>query len=227
MFVLGGTKVAREVLSKVGFKSAAGIPAFARWVHPWREFRIRPKTPRAALRLVHGWSRWPRSRRKVVEDWDSVPVGEFSPALEPLLNRPGSSMAYCRRTVEDLNYMLRCPAVEMKGFLLRRKRSLVGYFLLAKTGWEGRLLDIFVNSDDPQDWKAGATTATHVIAGEPEVCRIFAWAVAPRLRNALVQNGFWQQDQSPLVVRDPKNLLQGAFPASLQMFDGESAYLTG
>jgi hypothetical protein len=123
--------------------------------------------------------------------------------------------------------MLRCPAVEMKGFLLRRNQSVVGYFLLARTGWEGRLLDIFVSSDNPQDWRCAAATATHAIADEPEVCRIFAWAVAPRLRNALVQNGFWQQDEVSIAVRDPRNLLEGAFPASLQMFDGESAYLTG
>lgn len=224
MFILGGTQAARDVLPKIGFRSVDGVPAFARWVRPWKEFRTRPKTSRSALRLLHGLSHW-RSRR-VVKDWDSVPVKEFSPSLEPLLNRRWNSETFCRRTVENLNYMLQCPAVEMQGFLLRRNKTVVGYFVVAKTGWEARLLDICVGSDQPEDWQSGVSTAVHAVGSDPRVCRIFAWAVAPKLQDCLVQNGFWRQEEKPIVVRDPKNLLAGVFPLNLQMFDGESAYLT-
>jgi hypothetical protein len=225
IFVVAGTPPARQVLPKIGFRHAGVALAYTRWVRPWREFQVRPKTFRSILRLSHGLVHSVRPRHTVVQDWDSIPVNNFDSSLGALLNRRSSSLTFCQRTVENLNYMLQCPAVKMKGFLLRRKESLVGYFILGKTGWEGRIVDIFVDSDQPQDRKAAYATATRTAMCEPGVCRIFAWA-APPFRGALVQNGFWLQDEKPVMICDPKNLLAGAFPIDIQLFEGDNAYLT-
>lgn len=224
MFIPGGTKAARDVLLKVGFRSTEGVPLFALWVRPLKEFWMRPKTCRSALRLLHGISHF-RPRWSQTRDWESVPVKEFDQSLEPILNRHDQSSSFCHRTVENLNYMLRCPAVKMNGFLLCRKGEMVGYFILAKAEWEGRILDICVDSSRKEDWNPALATATRTIASEPEICRILAWAGSPKLRDALVQRGFWQHHETPITFRDPKNVLNRAFPLALQMFDGESAYL--
>jgi hypothetical protein len=225
IFVVAGTPPARQVLPKIGFRHAGVALAYARWVRPWREFQVRPKTFRSVLRLSHGLAHSVRPRRTFVKDWDSIPVNNFDSSLQTLLNKRSSSLTFCQRTVENLNYMLQCPAIKMKGFLLRRKESVVGYFILGQIGWEGRIVDIFVDSELPQDQKAAYATATGAAMCEPDVCRIFAWA-APPLSGALVQNGFWLQDEKPVMICDPRNLLTEAFPIDLQLFEGDNAYLT-
>jgi hypothetical protein len=225
IFIIGGTPAARKVLPQIGFRGAGDVTAYARWVRPWKEFWIRRKTPRSALRLAHAVAHSICSKGTFVKDWDSELVNKFDGSLQTLLDRRPGSMTFCQRSVESLNYMLKCPAVEMKGFLLRRKQSVMGYFILGKTGWEGRLVDILVDSDDPQAWELACATATHTITNEPEVCRIFAWATAPPLREGLIKSGFWLQDKKPVMVRDPRNALLGA-ALDLQLFDGEGAFLT-
>jgi hypothetical protein len=225
MFIIGGTPTARKLLPKIGFRSAGEVTAYARWVRPLREFWIRPKTSRSILRLAHSVAHSIHSKSTSVKDWDSVRVNQFEQSLQILLNRQSASMTFRQRSVETLNYMLKCPALEMSGFLLRRKQAVVGYFILGKMEWEGRLVDILVDSADPQAWELAYATATHAIVNEPKVCRIFAWATAPPLREALLKNGFWLQDKKPIVVRDPRNLLVDALPFDLQLMDGEAAFL--
>ena len=163
IFIIGGTPAARKILPKIGFCRAGEIPAYARWARPWREFCMRPKTSRSALRLGHAMAHSVRSKRISVNDWDSVLVDEFDRSLQTLLDRRRTSMTFCQRTVENLNYMLKCPTVEMKAFLLRRKQSVVGYFILGKTKWEGRLVDILVDSAEARDWKVACEIAIQAI----------------------------------------------------------------
>ncbi len=226
VFVIGGAPPARRIEPKIGFRNAGVARAYVRWVRPWREFRIRPKTPRSALRLLHGMARSLGPKPTCEPEWDSVLINEFDESLETLLNGKPVSLTLCQRTVEDLNYMLQCPAMEMKGFLLRRRESVVGYFIVAKAGWEARIVDIFVNSDKPRDWRLAYGTAAHAVGRCPEICRIRARATVPLFVEALIQNGFWLQHEDPIMIRDPRSLLASAFPINLQMFEDDAAYLT-
>ena len=219
VFIVGGAPAARQIQPKIGFRQAGVARVYTRWVRPWREFQVRRKSFRSVLRLLVGLVYSLCTRRPFVGDWDSIAVKAFDPSLQKLLNRQSVSFTCGQRTVENLNYMLQCPTVEMKGFLLRRRESVVGYFILGKAGWEGRMVDILIDSDGPQDWKLAYATAALTLMREPEVCRIRAWATAAPFSDALAQNGFWLQSSEPIVVRDPKNGLAGAFPINLQLFD--------
>jgi hypothetical protein len=112
----------------------------------------------------------------------------------------------------------------MQGFLLRRQDQLMGYFILGKAEWEARLLDLVVDSADANDWNLACAAVTETARLDPEICRIRAQATFPVLRSALAWNGYWCQYKEPILIRDPTNTLEHAFPVSFQLFDGDSGY---
>jgi hypothetical protein len=135
-------------------------------------------------------------------------------------------MTSCQRSVDTLNYMLECPAVAIKAFLLKRRGTVAGYFLIGKAAWEGRIVDIFVDSAEVEDWAFGYGQAVEVAAQEKDVCRVRTMASVPLLQAALIRSGFWVQQEYPVMVKDTKNALADAFPINLQLFEADAAYLS-
>jgi hypothetical protein len=153
-----------------------------------------------------------------------VRVSEFDDSLQPILSGEKRTWTFCQRTVADLNYLLRCPHLEMRGFLLKREGRLGGYFIIGKSDWEARLLDFVVDSEDVNDWKHACATTTNAALLDPEVCRIRVLSTVPVLSQALRWSGYWCQYKEPIALHDPANVLGQAFPVSFQLFDGDSGY---
>jgi hypothetical protein len=225
-FVIGGAPVTRQILPKARFRARAAATTYVKWIRPWKEFLARPKSSRSAIRLCHGLAYSLHSKRVVSKNWQSVPICHFSQSTESLLQRRSKWMTSCQRSVDTLNYMLECPAVPIKAFLLKRNDIVAGYFLIGKAAWEGRIVDIFVDSGDVNDWAVGYGQAAAVAAQEEEVCRVRAMASVPLLQSALTRNGFWVQQEYPIMVKDPKNALADALPINLQFFEADAAYLS-
>jgi hypothetical protein len=227
MFIIGGSDAALRVLPNIGFRPLQSISGYACWLRPYKEFAKRPKTGRSLLRLAHGTYCGLRFRPQARRShWEAKPLTDFGAFAIPLLNRePSTTECVPVRSLETLNYMLRCPTVKTTGFMLEREGLIAGYFLSATVGWESRLLDISIGSDEQRDWNDACLAVVHTLLQESEVCRIFAWASAPRLREALIANGFWFQGRKPLMLRDPDASLGPGPRLNLQMLDGEAAFL--
>jgi hypothetical protein len=225
-FVIGGSTLTREILPKARFHPRARAISYVRWIRPWNEFLARPKSARSAIRLCHGLAYALRSVPASSKEWESVPISHFPQSCESLLQRRSKWMTSCQRSVDTLNYMLECPAVAIKAFLLKRDGAVAGYFLIGKAAWEGRIVDIFVDSGDVDDWAFGYGQAVDTAAQEKEVCRVRAMASIPLLQEALIKNGFWVQQEYPVMVKDTKNALHEAFPINLQLFEADAAYLS-
>jgi hypothetical protein len=226
IFIISGSDDALRVLPNIGFRRLPSITAYSRWVRPYLEFAKRPKKARSFLRVAHGTYCALRFRPREHSEWEAKPVTQFDEVVIPFLNRePATSACVPLRQIDTLNYVLRCPIVKTTGFLLQRKGFTAGYFLSATVGWECRLLDISIDSDEQSDWNSACSVAVSTIAREPEVGRIFAWAFAPRLRAALIVNGFWLQSRKSLMLRDPARSLSQEPQINLQMLDGEAAFL--
>jgi hypothetical protein len=223
-FVIGGAPATRLMVPRIGFRYAGEALTYTAWVRPWREFRLRPRTGRSVLRLLHGLTHPARNRRRASAGWDFVPVDQFDDSLLPVLNNTKRGWTFCQRTLADLNHLLKCPHLEMHGFLLRRQGQLMGYFILGRAEWEARLLDLVVDSSDANDWNLACATVTKASQLDPEVCRIRALASFPILSQALARNGYWCQYREPIVIHDPTNALDRAFPVSFQLADGDSGY---
>ena len=223
-FVIGGAPATRLIVPRIGFRYVGEALTYTAWVRPWREFRLRPRTRRSTMRLLHGLTHPARNRRRASAGWDCDRVHQFDDSLLPVLNNTKRAWTFCQRTLADLNHLLKCPHLEMQGFLLRRQGKLMGCFIIGKADWEARLLDLVIDSADTNDWNFACATVTSAAQLDPEVCRIRALASFPILSQALAWNGYWCQYKEPIVIHDPTNTLAGAFPVSFQLFDGDSGY---
>jgi hypothetical protein len=223
-FIIGGTPPTRHILPRIGFRSIGDALTCAAWIRPWHEFRTRPRTPRSTLRLLHGLTHPARNRERASAGWDFSPVHQFDDSLLPVLNGTERSWTFCRRSLSDLNYLLKCPHVRMQGFLLRRKGQLIGYFVMGKVEWEARLLDLVLDSSDPKDWNPACAMVTKAARLDPEVCRVRAQASFPILAQALRWNGYWLQYKLPIALHDPADALGRALPVDFQFFDGDYGY---
>ncbi len=223
-FVIGGAPATRLIIPRIGFRYVGDALTYASWLRPWREFRLRPRTRRSALRLLHGLTHPARNRRRASAGWDCAPVNQFDDSLLPVLNNTKRAWTFCERSIADLNHLLQCPHLEMRGFLLRSEGQLRGYFIIGKAEWEARLLDLVVDSADANEWNLACAAVTQAAQLDPEICRIRVLASFPILTQALVWNGYWCQYKEPIVIHDPTNALERAFPVSFQLFDGDSGY---
>jgi hypothetical protein len=227
-FVIGGGSVTRLIVPRIGFRPAGEALTYAAWLRPWREFRTRPSTARSLFRLLHGVTHPTRDRGPADEGWEFFPVDQFDDSLAPILRDTRLTWTFCERTVAGLNYVLKCPCLKMQGYLLRCQGQLMGYFIIGtgtgNANWEARLLDLMVNSAEADDWSSGCATVTKAALLDPEVSRIRALATFPILAQALTWNGYWRQYQEPIVIHDPTNVLDHAFPVSFQLIDGDSGF---
>lgn len=223
-FIIGGAPATRLIVPRIGFRHVGEALTYAAWLRPWQEFRTRPRSRRSALRLLHGLTHPARNRREASADWDFTPAQQFEESILPILNRTKCPWTFCQRTIAELNHLLKCPHPKMQGFLLRRKGQLVGYFVIGKTEWEARILDLVVDSADENDWKVACAVVTMATYLDPEVCRVRVLASSPILSEALSWNGYWCQYREPIVIHDPTRALARAFPVSFQFLDGDSGY---
>lgn len=199
-FVIGGAPATRQIVPRLGFRQVAEALTFSGSVRPWREFRARPYSRRSGGRLLHGWTHPLREHVRLGGPWDCIPVREFDLSLEPILTGAKRSWTTCLRTLADLNYLLKCPHLEMRGFLLQHRGRIAGYFIAGKSAWEARLLDLLVDSEDAQDWKGAYHAITQAIRLDPEICRIRVQATVPILIQALAWNGYWCQSKEPICI---------------------------
>lgn len=223
-FVIGGAPPTRMIVPRLGFRLAGNAATYSAWLRPWHEFRTRPLSGRSTLRLVHGLTHPARPYRQRAANWDLVPVSQFDESILPLTKNPERKWTFCQRSPASLNHLLQCPLPKMQGFLLKRASDLVGYFVVGKVGWEARLLDLVLDSEDAKDWSIACALMTQAAKLSGEVCRIRALATLPILREALESNGYWCQYQEPIMLHDQSHFLDDAFPIGFQFFDGDSGY---
>jgi hypothetical protein len=223
-FIIGGAPITRQLIPRIGFRQVGDALTHAAWLRPRREFRTRPRTGRSILRLVHGLAHPVPIQSRLSRRWEFVPVSEFDNSLQPILSDARRTWTICQRTIADLNYLLKCPHLEVRGFLLRHQSRLGGYFIMGKSGWEARLLDFVVDSEDMNDWKRACAAVTNAALLDPEVCRIRVLSTVPILSQALAWNGYWCQYKEPIALHDPADAMGRAFPVSFQLFDGDSGY---
>jgi len=223
-FVIGGAPVTRQIVPRIGFRRAGEALTYAAWLRPWREFRTRAATWRSVPRLMHGLAHRVPIRRPLSTQWEFVRVHEFDDSVQPILRSTKRPWTSCERSVTDLNYLLRCPYLEMRGFLLTRQGCLAGYFITGKSRWEARLLDLAVDSGDVTSWEHAYAAVARAVLLDPEVCRIRALSTVPILNQALARNGYSRLYKEPIALHDPADRLSGAFPVSFQLFDGDSGY---
>lgn len=223
-FVTGAGLVARQMLPRLGFRQVGEAFTYSAWLRPWRELRARPFIPKSLLRVLHGWTHPASTRSRFAATWQVEQVDRFDDAVLSILGRPKKSCTICTRTLADLNFLLQCPHLEMQAFLLTCEGRTAGYFIVGKSDWEARVLDLVVDSEDANDWKGVCGAITRTIRMDPTISRIRIQATVPALISALAWNGYWCALREPIFMFDPALALNSSYPVAFQFFDGDSGY---
>ncbi len=226
-FVVGGSDQAKRLLPRIGFKAQGVQRFYAKVVRPWSQFRSRPRASplRDAARLARN-TVWSFGMPSVPVEWQAKRALEASETLDNLASfwKPRS---YCsgRRSAAWLRYILRCPIGKIHLYTISRAGEIVGYFMLNSVGGQCRIIDVFLNQEDAEGWRAAYGLAMRTAASIPTTCEVVATASLPWLEEVLQALGFRLRQEKPIFLYDPKKRLAGQPPLLIQMVDSDAFFL--
>lgn len=226
LLAIGGSAQTLEILPYLGFRTAGKATCFVRPLHP---LRILARSQYPAMKLLPRLGRsvyWKmRAPSRTRDGWGSrhVKSGELS-LLDAVLPAPRSGLSVFERGAGLFDYALACPIASMALYALEQAGRLRGYFFLAFAFRQARLVDCWVDSEDPADWWAMIQCAV-IRAGEhARAAELAAWASDPRLAQTLLQCGFHVRDELPVQVLAARNHELPEATLRVQMLDNDAAY---
>jgi hypothetical protein len=210
----------------------SGHEVFARTFHanrvirPWRRLcEQKPFGVKSAARLARDSLRAISAPRGGSSPWSAIPVDAFEDPLPPpaAIN---SHFTPVIRSAQRLNYQLRCPAVRMTGYLLRRNAEPGGHLLLSHTRGEVRIADLQIASSSGEDWRACFRLAMELaIALRPKAWLVRAMALPELIARAALDAGLRECGSNDAYLQDPNAVLAGRPVPNLSMIDTDAAYL--
>lgn len=194
LIAIGGSADTLAVLPVLGFRVQDEAIGLARPLRPLR--RLTAATHRSwrslpqFMRSVAWMSSAPASRPT---GWKSTPVmpHQLTESAVPLPTRRAGS-PLIGRTVGQLRYLMACPIVRVKLYALEcsAPRSLRGYVLLAFAPGQARIVDCWIESNDPADWRALAQVAVALARQDPDAAEIVTLTNDPVRLAAFRASGF-------------------------------------
>src|SRR5207244_3872866 len=223
---VGGSQYTRQAFRVFGTRPCGTTTLYVRALHPLRGLRDHtrwnwktlPEFGRnllwalAAPAVRYGAWRAPRIAREEVQSLASV------------LPSTRANMTVLERSIASLTYFLDCPIAPMVLHGLEKDGKCRGYFLLSVAADQARLVDCWVDSEDPGDWRALVDCAVYVALHTPGIAELVALASDPMLAQCLRESGFHPQ------WTDTVQILPKAEAASIptnlrfQMLDSDAAF---
>ena len=223
---IAGGALTLKIQPHLGFRPMGVATAYSRTLFPFRLLRVR------TIPLLR---RWPRFARSAVwaltspathcANWTVRRIaGDDLRRITSVLPRPARGMAAFERSAELFRYMLSCPIVAMALYSVERSERTEGYFLLATARGQVRIVDCWMDSADPADWRAMISCAVGQAGQDPEAVEIATWENDPLLCGVLEQCGFHARFTVPVQVRPADD---ASMPGALrvQLLDCDNAYL--
>jgi hypothetical protein len=230
VLAIGGSSQARRLLPKLGFKPYGTLEYYARVIRPFRQYRQRPRPSpfREIARLGRNivWSLPPSGGPGPGRGWSAARLERAETRLNELVGQhtPGT---WCvgRRSAAFINYVLDCPAATCSLYSVGCNDVLRGYFILNEVHGQTRIIDIFINSEEPMEWESAYRLALKTAASLPATCEVVAATSLPWLAAVFRKCGFRRCSDRPVVLYDPRQLLANAPPLHIQMVDSDAFYL--
>jgi len=225
MINIGGTAEARILLPQIGFQARVERHRYARVLRPWRHFQqARPKDWKSPLRLARDLGALGRifsdAGALVARRADGPPDFPAEVLPDPAV----TNQTVCERSPELVAYTLACPAARMDAFVLERDHAPAGYFLLSRIGFECRIADLWIRSNDPRVWAEAYAAATAAASSDPGINEVTAAASAPLETGALQRAGFRRTHSEPVFVKDPENRLADRKDFAIGFLENDGYY---
>ena len=226
LLAIGGSAQTQKILPHLGFRSCGTVTSYVRTLRPLRivtpsvhnHWRLLPRLARSAY--------WTLTAPAINTDgWQARPiVASEIAALAGVLPAPTREMAVLERSESLLRYVLQCPGVPMELFALERGGGVRGYFLLGFAPRQARLVDCWVQSTDPQDWRALLNCAVLAAKRRPRVAELVSWASDPMLSVCMRECGFHARGAQEVRLLSSDRANFPSITVRLQMLDNDAAY---
>jgi hypothetical protein len=227
LLTIGGSQDTRNLLPKLGYRRCGELRRYARVIRPSLQFRTTPdKNWKTRLKFLRNSALALTGIPSLPTGWQASRVPSFTEAIDigAIGQTPSSTLP--RRTAAGLNYLLSCPAASFSGFLVSQAQQLRGYFLLAQVGRQVRIVDIRLDSNDPESWQAICALAARCAAEDPETCEVVAAASVEVTQKAWLQAGFVHRGTDQIFCYDPRTLVSSGPILNLSLADGDSCFLS-
>lgn len=225
MLGIGGSKDTRSILPRIGARIHQTSYTWIRVARPWLAQRHAPRDWKSPARLgrdiLRSWPPIPQPSAwsaKAVERFDDSSVSSVLPNPSLL------GGIVCERSAALLNYWLKCPAARMEGYLLQRNGVTAGYFLLSLVRGEGRIADLWVQSDSATDWQNAIATAFHAATAHRDVAWVVTMQSVKPAEEALERMRF-QRLQEEVFLLDPGKTIPEGVNIAITMTDYDAFYL--
>jgi hypothetical protein len=227
IMAVGGTEMTARLFPALGAKQFGMAHRYARPLRPFRRLAGENKTDwRVGARFARGLFWWLKAPSSVPAAWTACRVtpDQLASACFPLPTpRPG--MAVFERSIGSLDYYLRCPSVSFELYKVEKDNTTRGYFLLSVLQRQVRLVESWVDSEDPGAWRALHRLAVRQARQHPDAVEFVTLCSDSVTRQSLLECGFQYRGSLPIYLLDcSKQGLPGG-ELRVQMLEGDAAYL--
>lgn len=226
LFSVGGSELTRQILPVIGFKDTGTV--VSRYARPIRPL-LRLKNPYGGWRLlpqvVRGayWALTAPSRRD--SQWTAQAVSaDAVEAASIVWPAAQFGAAVFERSSSWMEYMLRCPVAPMELYSVHKNGEVRGYFLLGFAPAQARIVDCWIDSDNPSDWNALTQLAVVRAKAHPSVAEVVSESSDPLFAAALIECGFRIRHSISMWWR---GAARPDVPLRFMMVDTDAAFLHG
>ncbi|MFI4886797.1 MAG: hypothetical protein ACHQIF_14655 [Steroidobacterales bacterium] len=227
VLAVGGSHDTRKILPLMGYVQCGTVSGYVRTISPLailsRPMPSRWKlVPRMARSLL--WS--VMAPRTGTVGWRMRPIG--SEAIEPICG-PASAqragMAVFERSPALFHHALSCPIVPAELHGLEKDGRLGGYFVLSHAPGQARIADMWMDSQDPADWRALARAAVDRARTRARLAEVTVWSSDPGLSQVLEDCGFHERLRLPILLQASGSAAIPHDIMRVQMLDSDAFYL--
>lgn len=224
---VGGTEHTLKIMPLMGYRHCGTVTGYVRALSPWALLRSSGGPP---------WKRVPRMGRSVfwalsapkgqANGWQArrIAIDEVAQVADVLGVRD-PDLALPGRTPERIRHALRCPIVPVELHALERAGRIGGYFLLSYTPGQARLIDLWMESQDPADWRALVHCAVREASRRGGLAELVAWSSDPQLSQVFDFCGFHARLTLPIYLRSSGDMSPPEHVLRIQMLDNDAFYL--
>jgi len=227
-YVVGGSDMTQRVLPALGFREVGKATRYVRPLHPLK--RLTGGGP-PSWRTVAQWGRsalwaalapsaslggWMTSRSSADVAGDKLPLSTTDPY----------SVVF-QRTPALFTFLASCPLAQVRLVIAERNQNARGYFLLAEVPGQVRIVDCWLESNKPSDWRdlyLAAVAEAHACSDAAEVVTMVTDDLR---RDALLRAGFHARGHYPIRFFTKNPVLNEVSALRCEMIDSDALYVGG
>lgn len=224
---IGGSGHTLKIMPLIGYRPCGSVTGYVRTLAPLgilkrpggARWKLAPRVARSFL-----WSL--AAPRTDVAGWRARRIGadEVERIASALPDRH-PDLALFGRSPELIRHVLACPIVPVELYGLEKAGRIGGYFLLSYAPGQARLIDLWMASQDPADWRALVHSAVRQAKARGGLAELIAWSSDPGLSQVFDACGFHPRLTLPIYLRGRGGIEVPEKTLRVQMIDNDAFYL--